>query len=243
MSNTLRYYACGETKHELSQVLKGHPKESRTFPSGVFLFEHESGDKVLFDTGYAPSLNGTGLLGKLYGRLLPPEVKAGDTIDQQLLRDNVDPHSISRVVLSHVHPDHIGGVRYFPQAKFIMSKDALETIARPRMRDGLLPGLLPDWFRDAPKIILENQTQTHINDTLHGYDVFDDKSYIVVHLPGHAKGHIGALVMSQALLAGDAAWGSDLLGCAEHMRMLPRAITHDTDAYIETAGQLRMLQE
>ena len=244
MSNpSLRYYACGQTRHDLSQVFKGRAKEVRVFPAGVFLFEHENGERVLFDTGYAPTMEGSGLGGALYRRLLPPEVTPSGTIDRQLARDGISPSSIGRVVLSHLHPDHIGGVRYFPDAQFIMSQGMMTTLAAPKMKEGVIRKLLPEWFIDANKVIIEDQPSTQAYEGMQGYDVFNDGSYVVVDLPGHANGHLGAYVLSRAVLAGDAAWGNDLLGCANDMRALPKAVNHDMSSYQATAQHLESLRD
>ena len=188
-------------------------------------------------------MEGSGLEGAIYRRLLPPEVTASDTIDQQLERDGISVSSIGRVVLSHLHPDHIGGVRYFPDAQFIMSQGMLETLAAPKMKDGVIRKLLPEWLHQATKVALEDQPRTQVNEEMHGYDVFADGSYVVVDLPGHANGHLGAFVLSKAILAGDAAWGNDLLGCTDEMRALPKAVNHDMQAYQATARQLESLRD
>lgn len=238
----LRYYACGETDHDIGQLVYGHPHEKRTFPTGVFLFQHSSGERVLFDTGYGPAIAG-GLKGSIYKRLLPPRITENALIDRQLRADGIHPDTIGHVVLSHLHPDHIGGAQYFPNATFVLAQKAAANIEKPQLLDGVMPGLLPVWFRDTSKLILDDgQLSKPADAPVGGHDLFGDGSFLVTELPGHARGHIGALVMSRVLLAGDASWLRNLLPYAGNLRPLPRLITDDMAAYQSTAKKLLSLQ-
>lgn len=226
----LTSFACGETSHDMSRLLRGARRERRVFPAGAFLYR--SGARcVLFDTGYAPEPWRAGLGGWAYRRMLPPRVGAGDTIAEQL-----DPSSITHVVLSHLHPDHIGGVRFFPNATFVLSDGVRRTLERPRLRDGVLRGLLPTWFETAT--VLPAPVFAPGPHGLRTADLFGDGSYLLVDLPGHARGHLGALIEDSVLLAGDAAWGRDLLGEERRIRALPRRVSHDATIQRTTAKLL-----
>lgn len=230
-SGELRYYACGQTTHQMKQLMHGRPRERRVFPAGVFLYCHPDGRKVLFDTGYGPATWRAGVAGFLYALLLPPRIRPGQSIAAQLLADGIPVESIDFVVLSHLHPDHLGGVRYFPQATFVLSEAMLETLAKAELKEGFLPQLLPRWFPAAAKLVVD-PSQGEV-------DLLGDGSYRLVDLPGHAKGHMGALVEEQALLAGDASWGDDLMGSVQQVKALPRAINHRWSDYEQTIGLLQ----
>ena len=245
MTPRLRHYVCGSTSHGLSQMFRGEPAERRQFPSGVFLYE-DADRRVLFDTGYATGRWQTGAAGAVYRRLLPPVVDDADDVEKQLRADGVDPASISHVVLSHLHPDHIGGVRRFPNARFLVSAQQLQSLAAPRLREGILRGLLPEWFPgDVVQSIGEADLTGRVVNGVHlnAADPFGDGRYLLVDLPGHAAGHLGALIDGQVLIAGDAAWGADLLGAIPRMRAIPRAVQHDFDAYQRTGLLLAELAE
>jgi glyoxylase-like metal-dependent hydrolase (beta-lactamase superfamily II) len=223
-------------------MFRGRAKQSRAFPSGVFLFDGSDGRRVLFDTGYATGEWPTGWRGAAYRRLLPPEIAPADDIARQLAEDDVDPASVTHVVLSHLHPDHIGGISRFPDAVFVMTAGQRGSLEKPRLRDGILTGLLPTWWDDARKIVLERDAfrPTEVAGvSFSAADLFGDGSYLLVDLPGHAAGHLGALIDRRVLLAGDAAWGSDLLGATERLRAIPRAVQHDLAAYRRTAALLQ----
>lgn len=235
MPAELRAYTCGHTEHDVARLVTGHPHERRTFPATVFCYT--AGERrVLFDTGYAPQPWRTGLTGRLYQRLLPPRLPPGQDIAAQL-----DPGGITHVVLSHLHPDHIGGLRHFARARLVLHRDQLATLAAPRLPEGLLRGLLPDWFTAATGDADRCTAVKQFTPGPHGlevHDLFGDGSYQLVNLPGHARGHLGALVEGRVLLAGDAAWGRDLLERVEAMRTVPRWITHDGAAHRDTARRL-----
>lgn len=240
----LRHYVCGSTSHDVGAMFRGMPAGRREFPSGVFLYAADDGRRVLFDTGYATGDWDTGWRGRAYRRLLPPQVTDADDIAVRLAADGVDPASVTHVVLSHLHPDHVGGVRRFPEATFVLSEGHERTIRAPRLRTGVLPGLFPEWFPRAEKVVLQDDSFESVNIGgvgLQAHDVLGDGSYLVVDLPGHADGHLGALIESRVLLAGDAAWGQDLIDASSRMRSLPRAIQHDADEYASTAAVLGCL--
>lgn len=244
MTARLRHYVCGRTSHDLAGMFRGASRGVREFPSGVFLFDGADDRRVLFDTGYATGEWRTGWQGAVYRRLLPPIVEPADDIALRLQEDGVDPASVTHVVLSHLHPDHIGGVRRFPGATFVLSGGQVRSLASPPLRAGILAGLLPDWFGDKAHRVLDEADFAPLEIagvTLRAADLFGDGSYLVIDLPGHADGHIGALIDHRVLLAGDAAWGADLLGAAADLRAVPRAVQHDFPAYRETAERLRTL--
>lgn len=230
----LRYYACGYTTHQMKALMHGQSRQRRVFPAGVFLYCHPDGQKVLFDTGYGPATWRAGGAGFLYSLLLPPKIRPEQGIAAQLLADGIPAESIDFVVLSHLHPDHLGGVRYFPESTFVLSIAMLETLAKAHLKEGFLPRLLPGWFPTAKKLVVD-PGQGEV-------DLLGDGSYRLVDLPGHAKGHMGALVEEQALLAGDASWGEDLMGEVEKIKALPRSINHLWSDYSQTITQLQQWQ-
>lgn len=241
MTGRLRHYVCGSTSHDVGAMFRGTPHGVRDFPSGVFLYDAAGGRRVLFDTGYATGEWHTGWRGAVYRRLLPPAVRDTDDVAARLLADGVDPTSVSHVVLSHLHPDHVGGVRRFPHATFVLSAGHERTLSAPRLRAGVLTGLFPTWFSDAERIVLDDEAFSTVEvggTALRAHDLLGDGSYLVVDLPGHADGHFGALIDGRVLLAGDAAWGSDLIHASGNLRALPRAVQHDTDLYAATARSL-----
>lgn len=240
MTARLRHYACGSTTHDLGAMFHGVPRGVREFPSGAFLYDGGAGRRVLFDTGYPTGPWHAGWRGAAYRRLLPPRVGDGEDIVARLSADGIDPETVTHVVLSHLHPDHVGGVRHFPHARFVLTRGLLRTLAAPALRTGVLPGLFPHWFPGEDPLVLDDDlTPVRVGGVeLRATDLFGDGAYLVLDLPGHADGHVGALVEGRVLLAGDAAWGADLIDASARLKALPRAIQHDAVGYARTARSL-----
>lgn len=237
--SSLRVMACGSTVFPLSRVFRGRGLPRRVFPSNVFLYTHPSGRRVLVDTGYPPTFRGTGLVGTLYRRILPASVGPDETVDQRLLALGLTPADVEFVVLTHLHPDHVGGVRWFAGARFVLSSGQIASLRRSRVREGIFRPLLPPWF--AAGVVADEEPAVTIAG-LSGFDLFGDGSVLVVSLPGHARGHLGVLFDGAVLVAGDAAWGREFLGWSRRLRWLPRFISDDAKAHERTSAELQRVE-
>ncbi|WP_230672709.1 MBL fold metallo-hydrolase [Rathayibacter sp. Leaf248] len=237
----LRVFACGDTTFPLSRVFRGEGLPCRTFPSAVFLYTHPSGRRVLVDTGYPPSFAGTGPVGALYRRILPARVTPAETVDARLRSEGLEPGDIEFVVLTHLHPDHVGGLRHFPDATLVLSRGQLQRIERSRVTDGVFAGLIPPWFADSDRLVVDEQPVSTVAG-VSGFDLFGDGRCVVTPLPGHALGHLGVLVEGRFLIAGDAAWGREFLEWSDRLRPLPRLISDDPAAHHRTSEQLLRLE-
>ncbi|NDL59307.1 N-acyl homoserine lactonase family protein [Phytoactinopolyspora mesophila] len=194
-------------------------------PINAFLIEHKAG-LVLFDTGqdraslldpdYFP-----GRINKLVnarmGRFVAgPE----DTLQAGLARFGYRPDDIDVVVLSHLHPDHIGGLPALRGAKIVVSGDEWATLsARLPESRGLyrshidLPGLR--WQQVTPELLGAHAPASFSK----GHDLFGDASMIVLPTPGHTPGSVSMLVrrsgQASLLLVGDLTYDADLLGACQ----------------------------
>ena len=202
---------CGASEHHL---MRGAPRRATTAHALFALLEHPTHGLVLFDTGYAPRvLNAFRVFPFwVYGVLTPTTTRPEWSARAQLERLGFKPTDVRWVIVSHLHADHIGGLRDFPNARIVLSAEALK-VSRLRgfraLRHGFLPMLAPDDleqrvsvipnFEDAP---LEPFGVTH--------DLFQDGTVRLLRLPGHARGQIGAYIEScQTVLAADGAWLSE----------------------------------
>lgn len=248
---SLHALSSGSTAHGLHQLLRGEPRERRVFPANAFLWV-DGARRVLFDTGYAPLPWRAGIAGRAYRRLLPPTLPPGADIATQLDLAHLDATAlettpsaprtgaadVTHVVLSHLHPDHVGGLAGFPDATVVVTEGVRRTLARPTIRAGVLDGLLPDGLEPRLQVVPDDAFAVDATTGFRTSDLFGDGSYRLVDLPGHAAGHVGALVEGRVLLAADAAWGRELLGHEARIRPLPRAVAHDALAQAETARLL-----
>jgi len=240
---TLRYFACGTTTHELAILFRRQPRERRAFPSGVYLYDNGASRRVLFDTGYAAPPWRAGLTGFLYRVLVPPRISRELTASAQLAAAGIDPASVTDVIVSHLHPDHIGGLRDFPGARVVVTEEAVSLVKEHRVLDGVLTRLLPVPFPPARARILGRKEFRTVEVgsppvRVDAVDLCGDGAVLIIDLPGHQFGQVGAIIDNRVVLAADSAWGHDLADGAARLRTIPRHLNHDRDAYARTTALL-----
>ena len=220
--NSLTYYACGYCKSNMGLVLKKHGKDVRNFSAGVFLINHKELGYILVDTGYAHDMQKQGIKSKLYKLFNPTYCNKNDEISSQLLNDNINTSVIKYIILTHLHPDHIGNLKAFSNAKIIISDEAYKEYHRSKLRDLIFKELLPNDFENRLQIINFNNKEE--------YGLFDDINLIKMN--GHSKGQIGILLKEeQIFLAGDSCWGRDLLVPSKSMNFIGKMIQNDMNEY------------
>lgn len=212
------------------------------FPMIVGLIEFGD-EKVLFDTGYSRHFKEcTGPLPeKLYDMLIPVTLDDDGDIANILLKNGIDPYSITKVVLSHFHADHISGVRLFDHAQVICSKAGMEDFySRGRIasiREGYLHGLLPDNFKDKAHFFedLERVNETLLAGFDNAFWLNKENEIAIVELPGHKKGHFGLYIKPlNTLFAADVCWRRETYIDLQMPSFIGLAVQEDKQAYVET---------
>src|SRR5690348_16484753 len=105
-------------------------------PINVYVIEHRDG-LVLFDTGQDrasvtdPGYFPGGITGVIYDRLARFEIAPEQTLTAQLAAIGYDIRDVRTAVISHLHQDHIGGLRELTGAEIIVSRDEWETLRQP----------------------------------------------------------------------------------------------------------------
>ncbi|MGW8321329.1 MAG: N-acyl homoserine lactonase family protein [Thermodesulfobacteriota bacterium] len=100
-----------------SNLTFGHGMgESVRVPTPMYLIKTTEGN-VLFDTGWNPQI--IPMLSELG---LNPAVTEEQSLPVQLEKLGLKPKDIGKVVLSHMHVDHAGGVQFLPDAEIIVQK-------------------------------------------------------------------------------------------------------------------------
>ncbi len=164
-------------------------------PVPVFLVKHPEGN-VLFDTGPNPEVfeDPAAVWGGLAKAFLPIGDKESGIV-AQLKKIGLAPGDVKYVVNSHLHFDHAGGNRFFPDATFLVSALEMECARRPELEGkGYFSS---DWDIPLDYHPLEG-----------AFDIFDDDRLIIHPMPGHTPGHQGMLIRldktGPIILAGDA---------------------------------------
>jgi glyoxylase-like metal-dependent hydrolase (beta-lactamase superfamily II) len=190
-------------------------------PINVYVIEHANG-LILFDTGqdrasvtdraYFPG----GATGYLYRRLARFDVGPDDTLTAQLAGLGYAPADVDTAIVSHLHVDHIGGLRELAGSRLLVSATEWAELdkAGPELRGFLrshirVPGLT--WHQVSPKPT-DDPALAPFTEAL---DVMGDGSLTLLPTPGHTAGSVSLLIRRTArpplLLVGDLTYGAELL--------------------------------
>jgi N-acyl homoserine lactone hydrolase len=178
-------------------------------PIWVWVIEHSEGIYII-DTGVSANINNSnyfkssGIFANwLNKKMFKFSIDREQEIDKQLLKIGIHPNGVKAVILTHLHLDHIDGLRHFPKAKIIINKLEWE---KPF---GDLPKLYPKWFK--PVLIELNKKYQNIDSA---YYITDSKDLIAIHTPGHTHGNISVILKTDDYdfaFAGDVCYHQDQL--------------------------------
>lgn len=247
--HTLQVGAC---THPGCLAVKGAAWAPTKFPAKAYLLETKNGF-LLWDTGYSQHfLASKTPTSRIYKWVTPIQYDdAKDSLLGQLSAKGLRPSDIREIHISHFHADHVAGLKNFPASTFWASADALATIDKLKgahaLLKGHLPELLPEDFKARARGYAAHQwgpLPPKLAPFSKGWALEPMGELFVVPLPGHAAGHVGLFVLTEAgwvLLASDACWSHSgyerLVGPSE----LSFLIQDDRVAYYETLKQLHEL--
>jgi N-acyl homoserine lactone hydrolase len=139
------------------------------------------------------------------------QIDCEEEIGPQLRKLGIGPRDVAKVVLTHLHMDHDGGLAHFPNSEILVAPGELRTASgwAGRIR-GYLPNRWPSWFDPSPLKLMDepfgpfarSRQLTRIGDV------------IAVATPGHTAGHISVVVQEDdgtVFLAGDTSYNEILM--------------------------------
>ena len=164
-----------------------------------------TGDILLFDLGIRPDVenysSGALNLSRKMGMMLQ-----GRDIPAALERGGVSCADIKRIAISHIHFDHTGIPRAFPNATFILGHGARKIIQEqgPVYEDTLYAIDVPlertvfvDSEQQVPELS-ESKEWAPLGPFPWALDLYGDGSLYVVDAPGHIPGHINIMARTSA---------------------------------------------
>ena len=95
---------------------KESEKRQRIFDP-IFAFDTEEG-WALYDTGLSQDA-----VPGLESRGAEPHISEENIVVGQLQKIGVSPTEVTKVIMSHLHQDHTGGIQFFPDAEIYVQKD------------------------------------------------------------------------------------------------------------------------
>ena len=151
--------------------------ETRTFPVPSWLIEHRDG-LVLFDTGMHIDLQSSfDRIGAETAKTITPDFSPGEELTARLKQRGLASTDIDRIVLSHLHFDHVGGNQEIPDARVVVQRAEWESGHDQRMIDyGVYNPDDYDHGHDVQQVEGE-------------HDVFGDGMVVCLPTPGHTRGH------------------------------------------------------
>jgi N-acyl homoserine lactone hydrolase len=189
-------------------------KFTEWLPIWVWVIEHPEGIFII-DTGVTESVNNdsyfksSGFLTNWFNKkMFRFSIDREQVIDKQLLKTGINPNDVKAVILTHLHLDHVDGLRYFPKAKIIVNKLEWE---KP---SGNLPELYPDWIK--PELIKFNENYQNFDSAFY---ITDSRDLIAIHTPGHTHGSISVVLKTNdcdLAFTGDVCYYQDQLNTSSY---------------------------
>ena len=196
-------------------ALRGTSRKEIRFYATFGIIRHPRHGVILFDTGYTQRFyeQTARFPANIYAAITKVHIRPEEEAKEVLRRQGITAEEVRYIIISHFHADHIGGLRDFPNARFICAENAYRHYLKSEgilaFRKGYLYNLLPaDFARRVDFIEFENKGAKHpqLDRTV---DYFGDGSILFCRLEGHARGQIGAILNTAAepvFLIADACW-------------------------------------
>lgn len=190
-------------------------------PNNLFVLEHPDG-LILFDAGLDPAVqtdpnyvNST--IGRFfYRRLFRLKMEPVETLTNKLAELGFNAASVCKVVVSHLHFDHVGCIAELPQAELLVSRDEWDQLSSPHPERDFIFKEHIQHPEAKWRLVDFELTDDPLYAPFGGYhDVMNDGSMILLPTPGHTPGSLSMLVRIEGkapvLLVGDLTYQADLL--------------------------------
>jgi glyoxylase-like metal-dependent hydrolase (beta-lactamase superfamily II) len=190
-------------------LLRSFFRAAHWYPVPVFLVEHPSAGPFMIDVGYDPSVDSdpTRTLGVLFGKVVMKHRLAERGVPEQLAERGVELSEVSRIVVTHLHLDHISASNQWPQATFVVDQAEREAASRQRGPGPYVKSHLAtiDRWEQIDYAGTDSEPFESFTRTV---DLFGDGLVRLISSPGHSLGHQSVLLRLRdryALILGDAA--------------------------------------
>ncbi len=160
-------------------------------------------------------------------------VKPEQEIGVQLKQMGISPKDVRKVILSHMHTDHAGGLQHFPESQiFVNMPEYKRWLGLSGQINGYLPQHAPAWF--SPDAIVFDEK---------GYEPFQKVWNVtsngdvkVVATEGHTPSHISVICTIEDInyfLAGDTSYTEENL-----VKRIADGVSPDPNMAIDTMQKI-----
>lgn len=190
-------------------------------PVNVFVIQHPAG-LVLFDAGLDPAVQINpkyvdSAIGRFFmRRLFRVRIRPDETLSNKLAELGFDAADVRKVVISHLHFDHVGGIAEVPQAELLVSSEEWAQLSGPHPeRDFIFKEHIARPEAKWRPVHFEPTDDPLFAPFGGCHDLMKDGSMILLPTPGHTPGSLSMLVRLEGhaplLFVGDLTYQTDML--------------------------------
>jgi N-acyl homoserine lactone hydrolase len=181
-------------------------------PINVWVIEHPEGI-IVIDTGETSKASSPGYFPEWhpYWKNVKEDVKPEEEVGPQLQHLGINPDEVWRVIMTHLHTDHAGGLHHFPKSEIMVMRDEFQNASGMEgQKRGFLPQHWPSWF--APRLFdLNPQTFGPFPTSL---KITKAEDVVIVPTYGHTDVHVSVVLIQSDLcyfFAGDSSYTQELM--------------------------------
>jgi N-acyl homoserine lactone hydrolase len=196
----------------LANVLLGR-EWTEPVPIYAWVIEHEEG-VIVVDTGDTSRTTEPGYFPRwqpYYSLAVRFDIKPEEEIGPQLKQMGIAQKDVKKVILTHMHTDHAGGLHHFPESQiYVDMAEYKSTLGFAGQANGYLPHRAPTWFSPQAIVFEENG----FGPFQKFWKVTDKGDVKVVATQGHTPSHISVIAAHENVnyfLAGDTSYTEENL--------------------------------
>jgi N-acyl homoserine lactone hydrolase len=207
----------GRVRIKASQVIgRGHGLTRRLaplidsewsawLPTFAYAIEHRDG-VILVDAGASAANKSLPRWHPYFRNSVRFDIEPEQEAGPQLRAIGIGPRDVGRIVMTHLHIDHDGGLKAFPESEILVSPGELARASgiAGRIR-GYLPQRWPENFNPKPLVLDDGPYGPFVRSKR----LSADGAIVAVSTPGHTADHLSVIVEDgdkAVFIAGDASY-------------------------------------